>query len=162
MNYLARASLLAAAVLLTTSCSDTDARLTTGPSSVGAASLEIVPTASTAFAQPAGDPACPGVPPFNVAFGFSVKTTGWSSVIVTRLRAQFTDSSGVRAPEVTLPAPGPTPIFGDSMLPGASHTFPLILAIGCGTGARGTLIVVVDASDGGSRRGSGQIAIAVR
>ena len=162
MYHFARASLLVAAVLLTTSCSDTDVRLTTSPSSVGAASLEIVPTASTAFAQAAGDSACPGVPPFTVAFGFSIKTTGWSSVLVTRVRAQFTDSSGLRAPEVTLPAPGPTPIFGSSMLPGASHSFPLTLGIGCGTGTRGTLIIVVDASDGGSHRGSGQMAIAVR
>jgi hypothetical protein len=162
MHHHARASLLLAVVLCATSCSDTDARLSaTGPSSVGSASLEVEPTARTAFAQPVRDSFCPSVAPFNVAFGLSVRTTGWSSVIVTGIRAQFTDTSGVRAPQVTLPAPGPTPVFGNAMPSGSAHTFPLNLGIGCGTGTRGTLVVIVEASDGRGRRGSQQVVIVV-
>jgi hypothetical protein len=168
MQILARASRLVSVVLalgvvlLTISCSDTDARLsTTGPSAVDSMSLEVKPTSTTAFAQPVSNARCPGVAPFNVAFGLSVRTTGWSSVIVTGIRAQFTDTSGVQSPQVTLPAPGPTPIFGNPNPSGSEHTFPLILGIGCGTGSRGTLIVIVDTSDGRGRRGAHQVAIAV-
>jgi hypothetical protein len=133
--------------------------LATGPSSVGQASLEVQPTSATAFAQPVGNAFCPSVAPFNVAFGLSVRTTG---AIITGIRAQFTDTSGVRAPQVTLPAPGPTPVFGNAMPAGSVQTLPLILGIGCGTGNRGTLIVIVDTSDGLGRRGAQQVTIAVR
>jgi hypothetical protein len=168
MQTFARASRLVSVVLalgvvlLTTSCSDTDAdRSTIGPSTVDSMSLEVKPTSTTAFAQPVSNARCPGVAPFNVAFGLSVRTTGWSSVIVTGVRAQFTDTTGVQAPQVTLPAPGPTQIFGTPNPSGSEHTFPLILGIGCGTGHRGTLIVIVDTSDGRGRRGAHQVAIAV-
>jgi hypothetical protein len=163
MHLYARASLLLVVVLFTTSCSDTDAsRSTIGPSSVGQASLEVQPTSATAVAQPVGNAFCPSVAPFNVAFGLSVRTTGWSSAIITGIRAQFTDTSGVRAPQVTLPAPGPTPVFGNAMPAGSVQTFPLILGIGCSTGNRGTLIIIVDTSDGLGRRGAQQVTIAVR
>ena len=158
MYHYARVSLLLSAVLLTTSCSDTDARSPMGPSSIGTASLELQPTSTTTFAQAVANSSCPEVAPFDVPFGFSVKTIGWSSVILTRIRAQFTDSSGVRAPEVTLPAPGPTPIFGNA----TPSTFPMRLGIGCGTGTRGVLVVIVDASDGRGRHGTGQVTIVVR
>jgi hypothetical protein len=163
MHQFARASLLLCVCLLITSCSDTDARLVaTGPSGTGSASLQVQPMSATAFAQPVADPFCPAVAPFNVAFGLSVSTTGWSSDIITSIRAQFTDTSGVRAPQVTLPAPGPTPVFGTAMPSGSTRSFPLMLGIGCGTGSRGTLIVIVDTSDGRGRRGSHQVSIAVR
>jgi hypothetical protein len=163
MHLYARASLLLFVVLFTTSCSDTDApRVTTGPSSVGEASLEVQPTSATAFAQPVGHSFCPSVAPFNVSFGLSVRTTGGSSAIITGIRAQFTDTSGVRAPQVTLPAPGPTPVFGNAMPAGSVQTLPLFLGIGCGTGNRGTLIVIVDTSDSRGRRGAQQVTIVVR
>jgi len=161
-SHLVSVVLVLCVVLLTTSCSDTEAdRSTIGPSTVDPVSLEIKPTSTTAFAQPVSNARCPGVAPFNVAFGLSVRTTGWSSVIVTGIRAQFTDTSGVQSPQVTLPAPGPTPIFGTPNPSGTQHTFPLILGIGCGTGSRGTIIVIVDTSDGRGRRGAHQVAIAV-
>ena len=163
MHLYARASLFLFVVFLTTSCSDTDARgLITGPSSAAQASLEVQPTSATAFAQPIGNSFCPSVAPFNVAFGLSVRTTGGSSALITGIRAQFTDTSGVRAPQVTLPAPGPTPVFGNAMPAGSVQTFPLILGIGCSTGNRGTIIVIVDTSDGRGRRSAQQITIAVR
>ena len=163
MHLYARASLLLLVVLFITSCSDTDAsRVTTGPSSVGLASLEVQPTSATALAQPVGNAFCPSVAPFNVPFGLSVRTTGSSSARITGIRAQFTDTSGVRAPQVTLPAPGPTPVFGNEMPAGSVQTFPLILGIGCSTGNRGTLIIIVDTSDGRGRRSAQQVTIAVR
>jgi hypothetical protein len=163
MDLYARTSLLLFVALFATSCSDTDARrLPTGPSGVDEASLEVQPTSATAFAQPVGNSFCPSVAPFNVTFGLSVRTTGRSSAIITGIRAQFTDTSGVRSPQVTLPAPGPTPVFGNVMPAGSGQTFPLILGIGCSTGNRGTLIVIVDTSDGRGRRGTQQVTIAVR
>jgi hypothetical protein len=163
MHHAARASLLLCVALFVTSCSDTDARLmTTGPSSVGTAPLEVRPVSATAFAEPVSDARCPSVAPFNVAFGLSVKTIGWSSVIVTGVRAQFTDTSGVRAPQVTLPAPGPTQVFGTAVPPGSEQTFPLTLGIGCETANRGTIIVIVETSDGRGRRDARQVTIAVR
>jgi hypothetical protein len=38
----------------------------------------------------------------------------------------------------------------------------LILGIGCSTGNRGTLIIIVDTSDGRGRRSAQQVTIAVR
>jgi hypothetical protein len=149
-------------VLFTTSCSDTDARLmATGPSGFDSASLDIQPTAETTFAEPVSGPICPSIAPFNVRFGLSVSTNDWSSVIVTGVRAQFTDTSGLRAPQVTLPAPGPTQVFGYPH-PGSARTFPFVMGFGCGTGSRGTLLIIVDTADGRGRRGSRHVTIVVR
>jgi hypothetical protein len=164
MPLYARASLLLGVVLFTASCSDTDARLvTTGPSGIDSASLAVEPTSATAFAEPVGGSICPSVAPFNVRFGLSVTTTDWSSVIITGITAQFTDASGARAPQVTLPAPGPTPVFGSAMPPpGSARMFPLSVGVGCGTDIRGTLIVTVETSDRRGRRGAQHVTIAVR
>jgi hypothetical protein len=170
MHHHARASLLVAAVLLTASCSDTDAGLTaTQPSVLRTSSVVVDATSSTAVAQPVANPFCPSVAPFEVPLGVTVRATGSSAVVITRIGMRFTDTSGRQAPEVTLPmipvtlpAPGPTFQFGSAAQTDSVRTFPLTLGIGCGTGSRGTIIIIVETSDNRGRREAEQVKVAVR
>ncbi len=51
-------------------------------------------------------------------------------------------------PPVTIAAPIPTTQFGSALVQaGSVTTVPLTLAIGCGTGSQGTILVIVDMSD---------------
>jgi hypothetical protein len=166
MHHYARASLLIVAVLFAASCSDAneDARLTaTQPSLLGTSLVGVTATSSTVFPQPVGNPSCPSVAPFNVSFGVIVRGSVSSDVVITSLRTVFVDTSGRRGQEVTLPmipvtlpAPGPTLQFG------SARTFPVTLGIGCGTGPRGTVFIVVETSDNTGRHGSDRVSVAVR
>jgi hypothetical protein len=168
MHHYARASLLVFAVLLTASCSDTDARLfATQPSQVASSTIAVSATSATAFAEPVRNPLCPSIAPFNVSFGVIVRATGSSAVVITGIRMLFTDTSERQAAPVTVPmlpvtlaAPGPTMQFGSAQA-GSLRTFPLILGIGCGTDRRGTLLVIVDTEDNRGIRTSEQVRIAV-
>lgn len=170
MHPYARVTILLAGVLLTASCSDTDARLfATQPSLVDTSSVVVSATSSTAFAQPVSEAFCPSIAPFNVPIGVIVRATGSSVVVVTGIRLLFTDTSGRQAPQVTLPmlpltlpAPGPTVQFGDVLESRSARTFPLNLGIGCGTGRRGTVVIIVDTSDGRGRHRSERLEVAVR
>lgn len=165
MQLFARGLLLVTAVLLAASCSDTDAPpVPTGPTQIGTSRMMVEATSTTVVAEPVSNPFCPTVTPFNVRFGVIVRARG--SVVVTGIRARFTDSFGRSSPEVTfpsfpvtLPAPGPTLQFGDAQV---VRTFPVILGIGCGTEARGSAMIAVDSTDSGGRRMSEQVTIAVR
>jgi hypothetical protein len=160
MQHCARGFLLVVAVLLVASCSDTDAPIVpTEPTEIGTSRLMVDATSTTVVAEPVGNPFCPTVTPFNVRLGVIVRATGSFPVVVTEIRARFTDSFGRSAPQVTLPAPGPTLTFGD---PRVVRTFPLILGVGCGTESRGKVIVFVDSSDGRGRRMTEQVTIDVR
>jgi hypothetical protein len=98
-----------------------------------------------------------------VSFGLITRSTG-STVVITGIRTVFTDTSGIQAPQITLPiipitlpAPGPTQIFGDSQV-----TIPLRFGIGCFTGREGTALVIVETSDNLGRRGVQQMRVTVR
>jgi len=170
MQQYARASLLLAAVLLTASCSDTDARLSaTQPSAVGTSSIIVSAMSPTAVAQPVMDPVCPSVAPFNVPVGVIVTAHGSSDVTISRIRAQFTDTMGRQAPQVTLPmlpvtlpAPGPTAQFGVATQATFARTFPFVFGIGCGTGRRGTVVIIVEGSDHRGRHLAEQVSVPVR
>jgi hypothetical protein len=160
MQHYARALLLVAAVLLVASCSDTDAP--TGPTEISGPNtsrLVVDATSTTVVAEPIANPFCPTITPFNVRLGVILRATGSFPVVVTGIRARFTDSFGRSAPQVTLPAPGPTLTFGD---PQVVRTFPLILGIGCGTDQRGSVVIFVDSADGRGRRMTEQVSIDVR
>ena len=156
--------------LLVSSCSDTDARLAQ-PSFARASSAVVKPMSATAIAQPVNDGFgfCPSVSPFNVQFGIVVSANG-TVVIVNAIRFQFVDTSGLQAPQVTLPmppvtfpAPNPVPQFGSATIqPGSAINVPLTLGIGCGTGTKGTIIIIVDTSDDQGRTQSQQVTVAVR
>ena len=164
MYFFARAFVLVALLLFAASCSDSDERLTaTQPSLVGKSLVSVNATSPTVVAQAVSGPSCPSVAPFNVPLSVVVRATGSSDVILTGIRLVFTDTSGRQAPQVTLPllpvtlpAPGPTLQFG------SARTFPLILGIGCDTGVRGTVVIIVETSDDRGRRGSNQVSVAVR
>jgi hypothetical protein len=169
MHQYTRASLLFAAVLLTASCSDTDAgRPPTQPSLNSGPLVVVSATSSTAFAQPVANPFCPSIAPFNVALGVAVRAIGSSNVVITGIRSLFTDTFGRQAPQVTLPmlpvtlaAPGPTMQFGNAQA-GSSRMFPLTIGIGCGTDTQGTAVIIVETLDDQGRRGSEQVRVTVR
>jgi len=160
MQHYARAFLLVAAVFFVASCSDSDApAVPTEPTQIGTSRLMVDATSRTVVAEPIATPFCPTVTPFNVRVGVIVRATGSFPVVVTGIRARFTDSFGRSAPQVTLPAPGPTLTFGD---PQVVRTFPLILGIGCGTEQRGSVVIFVDSTDGRGRRMTEQVSVDVR
>jgi hypothetical protein len=171
MQRHAQAVVLVAAAFFASSCSDTDARSAmTQPSFVGGSSVVVTAASSTAFAQPANNPFCPSIAPFNVVFGIVVRANGSSNVIIDGVQLRFTDSSGLQAPQITLPmppltiaAPNPTTQFASAMVPaGSATTVPLTLGIGCGTGSQGTIVIIVDTSDDHGRRASQRVNVTVR
>jgi len=170
MQQVARAMFLVLVSGFAASCSDTDARLgMTEPTGIGTAALKVTATSTTARAQPVDDPACPTVAPFTVPLGVVVSTDGSSTVVITSIRAEFTDTSGRRAstmavptPSVTLPAPGPTPVFGTPTAALFERTFPFVFDIGCETGPIGTVVIIVDGSDHRGRRFSARTTVAVQ
>ena len=160
MQQYARALLLVAAVLFVASCSDGDAPITpTEPTQVGTSGLMVDAISNTVVAEPIATPLCPKITPFNVRVGVIVRAVGSFPVVITGIRARFTDSFGRAAPMVTLPAPGPTLTFGD---PQVARTFPLILGIGCGTDRRGSVVIFVDSTDGRGRQMTEQVTVGVR
>ena len=170
MHRYPQAVALVAAAFLAASCSDTDARSElTQPSFVGGSFVAVTAASSTAFAQPANNPTCPSVAPFNVTFGIIVKANGSSNVIIHGIQFRFTDSSGLQTPQITLPmppvtfaAPIPTTQFGSALVQaGSGTTVPLTLPIGCGTGNQGTILIIVDTSDDLGRRLSQQVKVTV-
>jgi hypothetical protein len=171
MHRHAQAVVLVAAAFLASSCSDTDARSAmTQPSFVGASSVVVTAASPTAFAQPATNPLCPSIAPFNVGFAIVVRANGAANVIINSVQLTFTDSSGLQAPQITLPmppvtiaAPTPTTQFGSAMVQaGSATTVPLTLGIGCGTGSQGTIVIIVDTSDDHGRHASQRLNVTVR
>jgi hypothetical protein len=169
MHHLARVSLLVAGVLLTASCSDTDARLfATQPSAIASSSVVVQASSARAFAQAVANPFCPTINPFTVPLGVTVRAAGSSAISVIGFRLVFTDVTGRRAPEVTLPmlpvtqpAPGPTAQFGFVLQAGSARTFPLNLGIGCVTGRRGTVVIIVQTSDDDGRHVDEEVVVDV-
>ena len=85
------------------------------------------------------------------------------SVVVTSIRAQFVDTSGAAAPQVTLPAPVPTTQFGSALEQARSgQAFALTVGIGCGTGNTGNMRILVETRDSQGRTGLGQATVGVR
>jgi hypothetical protein len=167
MHHYARVCLLLVAVaLLSTSCADDDedARLA-GPSGLNTSTFAVSATSTTAFAQRVINPFCPSVAPFNVSFGLITRATGPSVVVISGIGLQFTDTRGRQAPQitlppptVTLPAPGPTQIFGTP----TSQLLPVAFGIGCDTDPEGTVVVIVETSDGRRQRMDQQVRVVVR
>jgi hypothetical protein len=168
MHHSSRASLLLLTFVLSASCGDTDSsRTPTRPAGISKSTL-VVEAASPAVAQPVNNPICPGVAPFNVPMSITVRITGSSTVVINQMRAQFTDSTGRQAPQVTLPmfpvtltAPGPTMQFGLPTSQLLVRTFTFNVGTGCGTGNQGMAIVTVEAIDDAGRHLTQQVRVAV-
>ena len=116
-----------------------------------------------AVAERVRNPFCPSVAPFNVPLVVVVQPRGGASVIVTAIRVQFFDTSGLGAPQVTLPAPVPTTQFGSALdIARSGQAFPVSIGIGCGTGRTGTMRIVVETRDSQGRTAMGEATVGVR
>jgi hypothetical protein len=115
------------------------------PSAVGTASsvsMEVVPSVITSRPNPSVS--CPEIQPF--VGSLSINVVSDPGITVREVRLRFTDSAGLTAPQITLPAPVPTTQFG-STLEAARNVFPFSFGFGCSTGRTGTLVVVVVTTD---------------
>ena len=130
----------------------------TRPSAFGTASsvaMEVVPSVITA--RPNTRVSCPENPPFVGSLSLNV---GFSTGITVReVRLRFTDSAGLTAPQVTLPAPVPTTQFGSTL---DAARFPLSFGFGCGTGRTGTLVVIVVTVDTRGRTNVNELNVRVQ
>ena len=160
-----RMSLLVVVAFLSVSCGGTDAVVNpTQPSPITSSlSVAVSTTAPTIVAQKIQNPFCPSVTPFSVPLVVVVQPPTGVSVVVTSIRAQFVDTSGAAAPQVTLPAPVPTTQFGSALEQSRSgQSFSLRIGIGCGTGTTGSMRIFVETRDSQGRTGTGQATVDVR
>ncbi len=160
-----RMSLLVVVAFLSASCGGTDAVVNpTQPSpTTSALSVAVSTTSPIAVAQKIQNPFCPSVTPFSVPLVVVVQPPTGVSVVVTSIRAQFVDTLGAAAPQVTLPAPVPTTQFGSALEQARSgQSFRLTVGIGCGTGTTGNVRISVETRDSQGRTGMGQATVGVR
>jgi len=154
------------AVGLTASCSGTMAHDSpTQPTTVSAAPSASFSAASpTAVAQFVGHSGgCPAFAPFHVPINVVVRVNGGVNVFVSQIQMRFTDPFRIEMPQVTLPAPTLTRQFGTTLVMARSaRTFPLTLAVGCGTDRKGTAVIHVDTRDERGRLESGEVVVTVR
>jgi hypothetical protein len=109
------------------------------------------------------NPLCPSVPPFNVPLLIVVQPNGPVAVVVTQIRLAFDDTSGIRMPQVKLPAPKRKTEIGTALAASRSaQDFAVTLGLGCGTGLTGNVAIFVDTLDANGRSGMGQATFSVR
>jgi hypothetical protein len=99
----------------------------------------------------------------------TVSVTGSTTVVITQMQTQFTDSTGRQAAQVTLPsfpvtltAPGPTMQFGVPTSQLLVRTFTFNVGTGCSTGHQGMAVVTVNAIDDAGRQLTQQVRVPVR
>jgi hypothetical protein len=162
---LSRISPLVVAAFLAASCSGTDVtqNLTQPTPTTNALAVAVSTTSSTVVAQPVALPSCPVVAPFAVPFVIVVQPVGTVSFVVTSIRLQFVDTSGMRTPQTQMPAPIPTTQFGTALdIARSAQIFPVTMGIGCGTGFKGMVQIVVETRDGLGRTASSSASVSVR
>lgn len=153
--------------VLAASCSGTVAHDSlTQPTQVSAEQSASFSAASPSASSQAAGPSTAGCPthaPFTVPIGLIVRANLDVRVFVIAIRMSFRDPFNIQMPQVTLPAPELTRQFGTNLVQARSaRTFPLNLAVGCGTGRSGMATIAVDTQDEQGRRQSGQISVAVQ
>lgn len=137
--------------------------ITFGFDPLGLTAVTFGAQSTTVIAQPVSNPLCPRVSPFTVPFVVVVNPNGTTGVVVTGFRMQFTDSAGITAPQITLPAPVPTTQIGSALETArADRFFSLSTGVGCGIGHTGSIVVIVDTEDDRGHKGSGRVDINVR
>ena len=113
--------------------------------------------------QSVGQPFCPTLPPFLGSLSLNVEATGGLDLSLTQVRMTFTDSVGLSAPSVTLPAPALTRQFGSTLIQARSQrAFPFSFPFGCGTRRQGTVVLVVVVTDEEGREESAEVRAEVR
>lgn len=168
MQKLTAVASLVLAAFLVTSCGDTGARMTaTAPTAVTTTDSPSFTLASSSVSGRSASAAttfsfCPFGAPLTVGLFLGV-TAGSVSLTVVQLGVQFVDTSGISTPQITLPAPVPTTQFGTALVQARqTGIFPLNVGLGCGTGVRGTVVVVVIARDQFGRPLTGQTSMMLR
>ena len=165
------AVIVTAAALAACACSDSDARRTaTGPAALesndnpfGRAPFVGVNPTSLTSELIDSFVACPAVPPFLVRANLLIRANSDDVVFISSVRMQFTDTSGIAAPEVTLAAPAFTRQFGTALVEARSaRSFPLDFRFGCGVGRHGTLVVVTNTRDRDGREFTNRSQASVR
>jgi hypothetical protein len=152
-------ALVLAAVVLMAGCGSGAPLSPTRIITVSGPSLAVTP--STLVARPVAGGACPGAPPFSVAFDLIVGTADVGAT-VTDIAMRFTDTRGATQPQVTLPAPVPVIPFGSALDQARSQDFPITMRIGCGTGHAGTVINIVGTRDHAGRTRTTQLSATVQ
>jgi hypothetical protein len=145
--------------LLLAACSSSQPASPTEPTTfVGGSSVSIsaTPTAAAHAAPPFG---CPVPTPLIMPFLVTVTPTGQTGFAVTNITTRFTDSRGVQAPAVTLPAPVPTVQFGTA-LEQARNPQSFAFDV-CRSAGRGTIVIVVSTHDTSGRNATGCVTVAV-
>lgn len=164
------AVIVAAAALAVSACSDNDARSTvTGPAALRsndnpfdrAPFVGINPTSLTSELIDSSV-ACPAVQPFLIRANLLIRANS-DDVIISSVLMQFTDTSGIAAPDVTLTAPVFTRQFGTALVEARSdRSFPLDFRFGCGVGRRGTIVVITNTRDRNGREFTNRSQASVR
>jgi hypothetical protein len=148
------------------SCSDSENRLT-GPgalSAIAAPTFSVTPTevGTTTQLMRSTGVSCPTLPPVNFRIFVTVFRNGIPDLAVRHFRIGFLDTSGMRMPQVTVPAPFPIVPFGTALEDTRDRlVFPVDVGIGCDTGTKGTLSVWVDTQDGHGNRRTGHLEVRV-
>lgn len=113
--------------------------------------------------QSVEQPVCPTRPPLVGSIGMNVAANGVLDVSLAQVQMTFTDTAGLAAPAVTLPAPALAAQFGSTLIPaGSQRAFPLSFPFGCDTGRAGTLVILVVVTDENGRDQTAEARVAVR
>jgi hypothetical protein len=100
---------------------------------------------------------CAVASPFLVPFMVNVAPVGSVTLVVTGISTQFTDSRGITAQQVTLPAPVPTVQYGTA-LDQARNAQHFAVNV-CRPLGSGTVTVVVNAHDMTGRKTNGSVTV---
>lgn len=131
-----------AGLLITVACNGTEGPLEPAPFGGTASSAGI--QAPFVSVRALDSFACPVVQPFLGSFDLTVRALGGRDVFLNQVRLNFTDSTGLSAPSVTLPAPVLTRQFGSTLIAARSQrAFPFSFPFGCFTRRTGTLVIAV-------------------
>ena len=157
------ASLAAIIALTVTFGCDGTERGVLDPTPLGTSSSTLGVHSSIVSVQSIGQPFCPTLPPFVGSLNLIVQATGDLALSLSQVRMTFTDTVGLSAPSVTLPAPVLTRQFGSTLIEARSQrAFPITFPFGCGTRRTGTLVVIVVTRDEEGREKTSEVRAAVR
>jgi hypothetical protein len=134
--------------------------IATAGSSAASPSVRIQP--SSIRAEPVSQPRCPVIPPFVGSLDVRVEAVDFP-LSVNLVNMTFTDTTGLMAPAVTLPAPVLTRQFGSTLVEARSvRSFPVRFPFGCDTRSTGAITVVVVVSDTNGRETTREVRVPVQ
>jgi hypothetical protein len=97
------------------------------------------------------------------SISLNVEAKGELALSLRQVQMTFTDTTGLTAPQVTLPAPVMTTQFGSTLVEARSQrTFPFTFPFGCNTRRTGTLVLVVVVRDEVGRETTAEMRVPVR